>query len=148
MVLEAVGISTALIAFSPLVCAVVTSVSLVAASILSLAVLTSSATFFFKASFSSAVKFEASIALSLVLAALSMASLAFFLTSESAGTVTASIAVLPSWPALVAPSLVVAPSIASLAVWVAESTCLFSSCFSLSLRLLDLLIKSFCLPAA
>ena len=37
LVLEDVGISTALIAFSPLVCAVLTSASLVAASILPLA---------------------------------------------------------------------------------------------------------------
>src|SRR5699024_202450 len=69
LVAEVAGTLTLLIAFSPLVCAVVTSVSLVAASILSLAVLTSPATVFFKASFSSAVKFEASIASSLVLAA-------------------------------------------------------------------------------
>ena len=69
-VLEAeAGISTALITFSPVVCAVLTSASLVAASILPLALLTSPATVCFKAPFSSAVKFEASIASSLVLAA-------------------------------------------------------------------------------
>ena len=67
LVAEVVGML--LIVSTPVFLADSTSALLVAASILPLAVLTSSETCFFKSAFSSAVKFEASIASFLALAA-------------------------------------------------------------------------------
>ena len=66
LVAEVSGTLTLLIAFSPALCAVLTSASLVAPSIAALALLTSPATVCFKVSFSSSVKFDLSIASSLV----------------------------------------------------------------------------------
>ena len=62
LVAEVSGTLTLLIACSPLVCAVLTSASLVAESIAALALLTSSETVCFKAAFSSSVKFDFPIA--------------------------------------------------------------------------------------
>ena len=69
LVAEVSGTLILLIAVSPWVCAVLTSSAFLASSIAALALLTSSETCFFKSAFSSSVKFEASIALFLALAA-------------------------------------------------------------------------------
>ena len=71
-----------------------------------------------------------------------MACLAFFLTPESAGTVTASIAATPSLPAWVATSLVVADLILSLASFAAELASLVNLVFSSSVKLVLALISS------
>ena len=63
---EVSGTLTLLIACSPVLCSVLTAASLVAVSILPLASLAASETFCFKAAFSSSVKFDLSIASSLV----------------------------------------------------------------------------------
>ena len=68
-------------------------------------------------------------------------------SSRLVGT-TFSIAATPSCPALVAPSLVVAASIAFLAFVAAAATWLFRSRFSPSLRLSALVINAFCLTTA
>ena len=110
LVAEVAGTLILLIACSPAVCAVLTSASLVAPSIAALALLTSPATVCFKVSFSSAVKFEASIASFLDLAAWSMAFLASDLTSSRLGTLTLLILETPaSWAFLIASAVVAWP---------------------------------------
>ena len=69
LVAEVSGTLMLLIVCSPSVCFVLTSASLVAASIASLALLPAAETCFFKSAFSSSVKFDLSIASSLALAA-------------------------------------------------------------------------------
>ena len=77
-----------------------------------------------------------------------MASVNAVLASSRVVGTAFSIAATPSCPALVATSLVFAAVIASLAVLAAASTWLFRACFSLSLRLLALVINAFCLSTA
>ena len=77
-----------------------------------------------------------------------MASVNAFLASSRLVGTTFSIAATPSCPALVAPSLVVAASIAFLAFVAAAATWLFRSRFSPSLRLSALVINAFCLTTA
>ncbi len=84
----------------------------VALSMAVLAAFCASATSCFNAAFSSAVKFEESIALFFASAASATAFLAASLVADSAGTVTLSIALIPFSCASVTPALVVALSIA------------------------------------
>ncbi len=92
---DLVGTSIELIALIPLSSASVTAALVVALSMVVLAAFCASATSCFNAAFSSAVKFEESIALFLASATSATAFLAASLAADSVGTVTLSIALTP-----------------------------------------------------
>ena len=145
LVVDLVGTSIPLIVLTPLSSASVTSALVIALSMAVLAAVCASLTSCFNAAFSSSVKFEESIALFLASAASATAFLAASLATDSVGTLTSSMDLIPLFCASVTPSGVVALLIASLALFAFSSTSLFKAVFSSSVNG-DLEISAF-LPA-